>query len=245
MNLVKIVITIMILFESCFGLRQITPRDQREKAVCHTTFKAAMHGVFYDEKGKLLRPVPLSDSSMVIDSNLIKVFEEVRKGNAGISRQQRYSALIKLIKTKKKHGEDIHFWISNRTAKEINDGKVAELIPEGTRLVPISDSRSSDLYRDLNREIEKLEVGGVSATSYKDRETITDLFFAEKNNQGVVPTFVTADHQVIRPLCALNPLCAELKGYMKLIKEQFAEGFEVTVKDLLGKDRTIRVIPFN
>lgn len=55
-------------------------------------------------KNKLLRPVPLSDSSMVIDSNLIKVFEEVRKGNAGISRQQRYSALIKLIKTKKKHG---------------------------------------------------------------------------------------------------------------------------------------------
>lgn len=244
MNLVKIAITILLLFGPSFGLRQIPPRVQREKTVCHTTFKAAMHGVFYDEKGKLLRPVPLSDSSIVLDTQLYLARHKVKKGTKDKYENIWNSKLVKIRKLKERNGEDFHFWMTHRTAKEANERIIVDSIPENTRLVPISVSRSSDNYRNIYMEMERLNVGQTKPYSHYDREIVTDLFFSERRSPNAVPSFLTSDNGIIIPLCSLNPLCAALKEDKKLIRETFAEGFEVTVKDLLGTNRTIRVIPF-
>lgn len=210
---------------------------------CRTSLKAALHGIFYDEEGHILSATALNDRSMVIDSNLLISYDMVKRGGAEARHERWYGFLIKQKKTAKKHGENFHLWLTNRTAKEVTIASHRNQIPPGARLVPISTSRDSDEYKSVLNQMEAMKVGENKPSSYKDREIVADLFFAKRRSENTIPSFATADNGIIKPLCKLNPMCAKLNNNKIFIREKFPDGFEVTITDANGKRRTIRIIP--
>ncbi len=237
MQFFKLTWILIFVGESILSAGKIQPI--RETRSCITSLKAAVHGIFYDEHGHLLSVAPLHDSAIVVDSNIFISMDKVLKGEAHNSNRRAYAYLIKLKKTTERHGESFHIWLTNQSAKEV---ALAHHVPAGTRIVPINVSRDSTEYKSVIKKLEEMNVGEQKTGSHKDREIISDLFFAKKRSDSTIPTFATADNGIIRPLCMLNPACAKIVSNKVLIKDRFPDGFEATLTDSLGKSRTIKII---
>lgn len=211
---------------------------------CKTTLKAALHGVYYDEGGHLISASPIKDGALILDSNLIFSYDSTLNKLASSTEMRAYNFIVKQRKTAMKRGEEFRPWITNRTAKELTVEQGPRVqIPNGTRIVPITTSRTSYPYKSVLEKLESVNLGEKKASSYKDREIIADLFFADKRSEAAIPTFATADNGIVRPLCRLNPACAKLLGNKYLIRENYPQGFDVTITDGTGRRRTIRILP--
>ncbi len=237
MRFYKMTLILFLFGESLLSAGKIPPI--RETSSCITSLKAAVHGIFYDEHGHLLSVAPLHDSAIVVDSNILISMDRVLKGGAHDGNRRSYAYLVKLKKTAERHGENFHIWLTNQSAKEV---ALAQRVPAGTRIVPITVSRDSTEYKSVLKKLEEMNVGEQKAGSNKDREIISDLFFAKKRTDSTIPTFATADNGIIRPLCLLNPACTKIVSNKMLIKDRFPDGFEATLTDSFGQSRTIRII---
>lgn len=219
-----------------------------ETDACINTWRAGVHGVVRDIKGKIIRRMPLGRNPVIIDTNIAIaiVGEKMSPGKTPVWTKNA-AKIHKMLKNSGQKPEDAHVYIADMTVKERfanpNNKNAANLFPEGTRIFEIEVPRSSPEYQSVLKKLESMNVGAVKANSPNDQEIVADLFFARKNYENEIPRFVTGDGGIFEPLCRLNPICANAKGSKKFIRESFPSGFDVTI-EVRGQMRTVRIIPF-
>jgi hypothetical protein len=179
-----------------------------------------------------------------VDSNLLAALRprHIDPSAANLVDIARANRLKKVEKLIKKQDGNFHYYIAQRTAREMSERGAGRPIyfPSGTRIFPTIEPRAHNkAYETLTKFLEEKKVGEMKPGSFKDREIIADLFFAKKSNPSDIPTFATADQGIFRPMCELVPKCRKLGGDRLKIISAFPDGFEVTIQN-----RTIRILPF-
>ena len=105
----------------------------------------------------------------------------------------------------------------------------------GLRSTIININRISEDYQNIYRVLYQHGVGGTKKGSWRDRQIIADAFFTDTQD-GVTPTFVTADKGIYNALLRIA-YQKEAGRYYGKVAESFPEGFSV---EIFGKK--LRVI---
>jgi hypothetical protein len=210
--------------------------------VCLNSIRGIAHGVIKDINGKTLRYVPYSGKGVILDTNVADSISSMRGKELKDYEVRRISVLRHLEKTARRKGEKFYYWIPDTVASEVTKG-VEDLssvgFPEASRRIRPIFSRESNEYKSVVAYLVDKNVGGGDGKN--DRTIIADILLGEKVD-GAVPTFVTADKGVFKPLCRLNPKCSESIDKNKFWTEQ-KDGFVAHVPGPGKVPLFIRIIP--
>lgn len=220
---------------------------QKNTEVCKTTFNAALHGVFRDASGNLVRRTSLGHDPIIVDTNILisLVNSDYAPMLAERHHLSRAARIRRILKTRHLRASQDHLYLAEKTAQEqlARNEERKMIFPKGTRIFKITTTRDSKPYQSLLAYLEEIKVGTMKPRSENDRVIVADLFFSKRSREQDIPTFVTADKGIYKPLCKLNPECHKLNSDVNRIKSEFPNGFEVTL-EAGGVPRTVRILPF-
>ncbi len=199
--------------------------DRMEEAFVLTPDVSRRRGARSKGRDEFSRP-KLGKKSLVVDSQVAIPLNARARGERISKTDRRF-----LSWADRQIGRGYEIRITDRTSLEKGPG----IIPN-VRGISLKVSRSSRVYKDFfTRLREPPAVGTIGG--FPDREIVADLFFAEAI-EGEVPTLVTADAGVYKPLAQRANLDLD-----NLVGRYEKDGFIVTLDDLNGVSRSIRVIP--
>ncbi len=193
------------------------------------------------EGKELAETSALTAKSVVIDSNTAIALEREALGLTLNPAQASRVAWVKALPA----GTEVR--VGNATLGELGSDALK------VKGMPLSVLRDSDEYKEVVTVLESISLKGSKVKGvgkpdgFLDRGLIADTFFA-KADLGVVPSFVTADRDVVRALVQLGDAAAQkvfaAKGFPGLLTEFSTKGgFKISVKLAAGGERSIMVVP--
>lgn len=206
-------------------IRQWTEKETTNKMEKMNTFLKRLA----DGAGKeLAETAPLGGNSVIIDSNTALALMKDVDPALGVM-QAGEKARVAYIKSLP---ADTELRVGNITVGEIRGGVLT------VKGLPLDVARDSAAYRNVLTALEQMKVGGGKGAA--DQALVADAFFAT-TQPGVVPSFITADPGIVKPLARMATPeinVVEIGGYPGLLKTYGRSGFNVTIDG-----RTLTIIP--
>lgn len=113
------------------------------------------------------------------------------------------------------------------------------------RKIKLSVRRDSRRYKAMMTKLEELQVGippGETVGGEADRQILADIFFAERANPEVTPTFYTADANIFRRMCAISPDCIAAGSGANFFRN-LRNGYNVRIRVSETETVSLRIVP--